>query len=81
MKKLILILFVSMTVVSLASCDCKVDIEYITTEYSKESVDVFMSAFGSVQSEDFTSGYTFDAEHCYNVTPLQVKNETDLRIF
>ncbi len=55
--------------------------ERMHTEHSKEYVTEFMSILGSVKGEELLSGYDFDEEHCYNVTPSAVSMSTDIKIF
>lgn len=55
--------------------------EWMHTECSKDYVTEFMSILGTVKGEGLLSGYDFDEEHCYNVTPSAVSMSTDIKIF
>ena len=54
---------------------------WMHTEYSKDSVKEFMSILGTVKGEGLLSGFELDEEHCYNVTPSEVSESTDIKIF
>ena len=51
------------------------------TVCTKDGVDEFMEAWGDPELTGFFSGYAFDAEHCYNVTPARVYELTGVRVF
>ena len=55
--------------------------EWMHTECSKDFVKEFMSILGTVKGDGLLSGYVFDEEHCYNVTPSAVSLSTDIKIF
>ena len=57
------------------------DTQILSTNASKNSVDEFLTLLGDIEPDGIISGYRFDAEHCYNVTPEQVAAETDMKIF
>lgn len=61
-----------------AQCDTK---DWMNTECSKDYVAEFMSILGTVKGDGLLSGYDFDEEHCYNVTPSAVSESTDIKIF
>ena len=47
----------------------------------REGVEEFMTAFARICSKGTLDGYPADEEHCFNVTPESVAQETDIRIF
>ena len=55
--------------------------QILSTNASKDSVDEFLTLLGDIEPDGIISGYRFDAEHCYNVTPEQVAAETDMKVF
>ena len=55
--------------------------EWMHTEYSKDHVREFMSVFDIPEGESLISGYQFDEDHCYNVTPTAVSLSSDVKIF
>ena len=55
--------------------------EWMHTDCSKEYVKEFMSILGNIKGEGLLSGVKFDEEHCFNVTPKQVSESTDIKIF
>ena len=55
--------------------------DWMHTECSKDYVKEFMSILGTVKGDGLLSGYDFDEEHCYNVTPRAVSMRTDIKIF
>lgn len=88
MKKLLCSLFAVLLILSLTACkggeQPEPEEEYIPhqTEASKEYVKEFMELLGGeIELEGLSSGYTLDEEHCYNVTPTPVAEETDMKIF
>lgn len=55
--------------------------DYMTTSCSKDYVDEFIDIIGEVELEGLLTGLTLDKEHCFNVTPEAVANQTDIKIF
>lgn len=55
--------------------------DWMHTECSKDYVTEFMSILRTVKGEGLLSGYYFDEEHCYNVTPSAISRSTDIKIF
>ena len=55
--------------------------EWIHTESSKDYVREFMSILRTVKGEGLLSGNYLDEDHCYNVTPSAVSENTDIKIF
>ena len=47
----------------------------------REGVEEFMTAFARICPKGTLDGYRADEEHCFNVTPENVAQETDIRIF
>lgn len=90
--KHILILFTALCLLlSLCSCDpvspdedgsSNVDVDYMASACSKDSVDEFMAILGGeLQGEGLLSGFTVTKENVYNVTPPQISSQTDYQIF
>ena len=51
------------------------------TVCTKDGVDEFMEAWGDPELTGLNSGYAFNAEHCFNVTPARVYELTGVRVF
>lgn len=89
MKHLFCLLLTGIVLISLAACQTNTDIsdingnnvDYMTTPCTKDSVDEFMSIIGEVELGGLSTGMKLDKEHCYNVTPLSVATQTDIKIF
>ncbi len=89
MKRLLCLILTGIVLISLAACQTNTDnsdkdenhIDYMTTPCTKDSVDEFMSIIGEVELGGLSTGMKLDAEHCYNVTPLSVATQTDIKIF
>lgn len=69
-------------------CSCKDDISHKANEYetmktsaTKDSVEEFVSLLENIEPSGLISGYKFDEETCYNVTPPEVSAETNMKIF
>ena len=58
-----------------------VENETITTPFSKDYVDDFFAITGEIVVGGLSSGLPFDEEHCFNVTPKDVAEQTDFEIF
>ena len=54
---------------------------HITGDCSKDNVAKFMKDFEKQKLEEFFSGDVYDEEHCYNVTPESIEEETSAQIF
>lgn len=80
MKKLSVVI-VAVLILTLVSCNKKQNDTDTTTEYMKESVDEFLSVLGYVQDEKTSSEYALIKEKCFNVTPDQIEEETEIKIF
>ncbi|MBR3988533.1 MAG: hypothetical protein IKK10_04440 [Clostridia bacterium] len=81
MKKILCILFIFIMVFSLGACNSNtdIDIEPAKTNISKDGVDEFMSI---LEAETATNdSFDFEEENCYNVTPEEILEETDMQIF
>lgn len=61
--------------------ECEVSYDYLYTSCSKDGVEEFMSIIGEAELGGLSDGMKLDEEHCYNVTPLSVAAETDIKIF
>ncbi len=93
MKRLFCLLLTGIVLISLAACRTKTDdstynsdksapsTDHITTSCSKDFVDEFMDIIGEVELGGLSAGMKLDEEHCYNVTPLSVATQTDIKIF
>ena len=69
-------------------CSCKDDSSHKANEYetmktsaTKDSVEEFVSLLENIEPSGLISGYKFDEETCYNVTPPKVAAETNMKIF
>ena len=89
MKRLFCLFLTGIVLISLTACQTNTDksdknennVDYMTTSYTKDSVDEFMSIIGEVELGCLSAGMKLDEEHCYNVTPLSVATQTDIKIF
>lgn len=54
---------------------------YMTGHCSKDNVSEFMSVLGKQELGGLSSGFVLDEEHCYNVTPDRIAEETSAQIF
>ena len=89
MKRLFCLLLTGIVLISLAACQTNADnsdksgsnVDNMTTSCTKDSVDEFMSIIGEVELGGLSTGMKLDEEHCYNVTPLSVATQTDIKIF
>lgn len=55
--------------------------DHMTAACNKDAVDEFMDVIGEVELGGLYGGMKLDEEHCYNVTPLSVATQTDIKIF
>ena len=89
MKRLFCLLLTGIVLISLVACQTNADnsdksgsnVDKMTTSCTKDSVDEFMSIIGEVELGGLSAGMKLDEEHCYNVTPLSVATQTDIKIF
>lgn len=89
MKRLFCLLLIGIVLISLVACQTNLDdsdktkpnIDYMTIPCTKDSVDEFMAIIGEVELGGLSTGMKLDEEHCYNVTPLSVATQTDIKIF
>lgn len=88
MKRIVCILILIVIFIPVTACSSEkietnevVQAEYIDMPCTKDSVEEFMSIHGEVELGGLSTGFTLDEEHCYNVTPPAVANETDIKIF
>ena len=87
MKRLFCLLLTGIVLISLVACQTNTDnsdksnVDYMTTSCTKDSVNEFMSIIGDVEPDGLYTGMKLDEEHCYNVTPLSVATQTDIKIF
>lgn len=58
-----------------------VEIDYMTSSCTKDSVDEFFNAAEKIEGDSLLSGVSFEKEHCYNVTPPAISAVTDYKIF
>lgn len=57
------------------------EFEPFTTYSSKDSVDEFMDIIGKMYGDSLYSGYVLDKKNCFNVTPTDVAEQTNFKIF
>lgn len=87
MKRFFCLFLTGIVIVFLTACSVddnktdKAETNYMTTLCSKDSVGEFLSLVNDVELGGLMSGYTLDEKHCYNVTPLSVATETNIKIF
>lgn len=85
MKKLFCILCALTMIFMLCSCKNATpqsnEYEKIKVEFNKESVDEFISLLKDLYPDEHINGYSIDENYCYNVTPKQVAEETNFKIF
>ena len=89
MKRLFCLLFTGIVLICLSACQTNTDnsvknennVDYMSTSCTKDSVDELMSIIGEVELGGLSTGMKLDEEHCYNVTPLSVATQTDIKIF
>ena len=89
MKRLFCLILTGIVLISLTACQTNTDnsnnsennVNYVTTSCTKDFVDEFMSIIGDVELGGLSIGMTLDKEHCFNVTPLSVASQTDIKIF
>lgn len=69
-------------------CSCNDDNSHIANEYetmktsiTKDSVKEFMSLMEKFEPSGLISGYEINEKNCYNVTPVEVAAETNMKIF
>ncbi len=86
MKRILCIFCILMMLLGL--CSCKDDSSHKSNEYetmktsaTKDSVEEFVSLLENIEPSGLISGYKFDEETCYNVTPPEVAAETNMKIF
>ncbi len=53
----------------------------IEVPYSKDGVEEFMAAFALAYPNGIGWGFHSEEAYCYNVTPISVAEETDIRVF
>ena len=85
-KRIFCLLLALILPFSLAACtasdnDGENSPAYHDTPCSKDRVSEFMAVLGEAELGSLYDGITLDEEHCYNVTPLQVAAETNIKIF
>lgn len=83
MKKMFCIFFASAMLFLLLFCKNNATTESMKVTKEKESVAEFMSLLKNFESDEIISSYgdNFEEENCFNVTPLMVSEETDMKIF
>ncbi len=89
MKRLFCLLLTVIVLISLTACQTNTDnsdknennVDYMTISCTKDSVDEFMSIIGEVELGGLYAEIKLDEAHCYNVTPLSVAAQTDIKIF
>ena len=86
MKRIVCSLLLFALLISLCSCNYEApkadDYKTMKTNLSKDYVAEFMELLGGeIEGSGLVSGFVLDEEHCYNVTPMQVVAETNMKIF
>lgn len=89
MKRFFCLLLIGIVFISITACAAKnnnsdkddTSADYMTTPCSKDSVDELMAIIGEMELDGLSNGMELDEEHCYNVTPLSVATQTDIKIF
>ncbi|MBR5515195.1 MAG: hypothetical protein IKU52_03215 [Clostridia bacterium] len=88
MKRIFCLIQTVVILITLTACQTKNNISNniesnadYTTSCTKDYVDEFISIIGKLELGDLTSGTKLEKEHCYNVTPLCVCAQTDIKIF
>ncbi len=88
MKRFCYLLLTVIVLIPLTACSPNsnsdnddISADHMTTSCSKDSADEFMSIIGEVELGGLSTGMNLDEEHCYNVTPLSVASQTDIKIF
>lgn len=90
MRRFFCLLAMALVLFSLTACNAghnepdaenELSANHMSTSCSKDGVEEFMSIIGEVELGFLSTGMKLDEEHCYNVTPLSVASETDIKIF
>lgn len=90
MRRFFCLLAMALVLLSLTACNTghnepdaenELPADHMSTSCSKDGVGEFMSMIGEVELGGLSAGMKLDEEHCYNVTPLSVASETDIKIF
>ena len=89
MKRLFCLFFTGIILISLTACHSNTEnldknennIDCMNSLCTKDSVEELISIIGEVELGSLSTGMILDEEHCYNVTPLSVSQQTDIKIF
>ena len=87
LKKILCLLCALTTLLFLCSCTHSNSYEANVKEYmrttpaTKESVKDFISLLEKAEPSGYIAGYEIKSKNCYNVTPLAVASETEMKIF
>ena len=89
MKRFLCLLLSGIVLISITACstNCnntdkdETQAYCMNTPCSKDSVNELMAAIGEMELGGLSTGMRLDKEHCYNVTPLSVSTQTDIKIF
>ena len=82
MKRLMLVWVMMLCLMPLGGwAEVSGDDAVIEVPYSKDGVEEFMPAFALTHPNGIGWGYHTEEAYCYNVTPISVAEETDIRIF
>lgn len=86
MKRIICLSLIFVLVFNVSACNKNGsssfdEFEPFTTHSSKDSVDEFMDIIGKMYGDSLYSGYVLDKKHCFNVTPTDVAEQTNFKIF
>ena len=82
MKRLMLVWVMILCLMPLGGwAEVSGDDAVIEVPYSKDGVEEFMPAFALTHPNGIGWGYHTEEAYCYNVTPISVAEETDIRVF
>lgn len=89
MKRIFCFLLTGILLISLTACQTNTDnsdkaknnVIQMSTSCTKDSVEEFISIIGELELGGLSTGMKLDEAHCYNVTPLSVATQTDIKIF
>lgn len=82
MKRMILVCLMSLCLLPLGGwAEAAGDDAMIEVPYSKDGVEEFMAAFSLTYPNGIGWGFRSEEAYCYNVTPISVAEETDIRVF
>lgn len=78
---LFLILVVNISACNKQDSSSFEEFQPVTMSFSKDSVEEFMNIIKKMHGDTPYSGYILEEEHCFNVTPKDVAEQTKYKIF